>query len=260
MGWLTSLNRPVADWNGQRVWIIGASSGIGAALAQQLLAKGAVVVLSARRLELLHSVAQQHAKAHIVGLDALDEAAWPVAWQTIESSLGGIDYVIFCAAEYRPERSWEVNPANALRTLQINLASVYSGLALVVPGMLARGQGGLALVASVAGYMGLPNASVYGPSKAALINLAEILYTDLHPRGINVHVINPGFVDTPLTQKNQFTMPALQTTEQAAASILRGFAQGRFEIHFPRSFTNLLKLIQLLPYRLRFSVMKRLIP
>lgn len=260
MGLFTSLNRPVTHWNGQRVWIIGASSGIGAALAQHMLAQGALVVLSARRLDMLHHVAQQHTAAHIVALDALDEAAWPAAWQEIETSLGGIDYVIFCAAEYRPERSWEVDPTTALRTLKINLASVYNGLALVLPGMLARKQGGIALVASVAGYMGLPNASVYGPSKAALINLAEILYTDLHPRGINVHVINPGFVDTGLTQKNKFYMPALQTTEQAAISILQGFAQGLFEIHFPRSFTRVLKLIQMLPYRLRFSVMKRLIP
>ena len=260
MSLLISLNRPVSDWHGKRVWIIGASSGIGAALAQQMLALGAVVVLSARRLDLLHRVARQNVAAHIIALDALDDAAWPGAWQQIESSLGGIDYVIFCAAEYRPERSWEVDPANALRTLKINLASVYNGLALVLPAMLAGGQGGIALVASVAGYMGLPNASVYGPSKAALINLAEILYTDLHGRGINVHVINPGFVDTGLTQKNTFYMPALQTTEQAAASILRGFAQGQFEIHFPRSFTNVLKLIQLLPYRLRFYLMKRLVP
>ena len=259
MSLLISLNRPVSDGHGKRVWIIGASSGIGAALAQQMLALGAVVVLSARRLDLLHRVARQNVAAHIIALDALDDAAWPGAWQQIESSLGGIDYVIFCAAEYRPERSWEVDPATALQTLEINLASVYSGLAAVLPGMLERRAGGIALVASVAGYMGLPNASVYGPGKAALINLAEILYSDLHPKGINVYLINPGFVDTGLTQKNSFYMPALQSAEQASASILRGFALGQFEIHFPRRFTQVLKLVRLLPYRLRFFLLRRLI-
>jgi len=255
-----ALNLPIQDWIGKRVWVIGASSGIGAALAQQLLGAGAKVVLSARRLELLKEVAQEAAGAYLVPLDVQQQSAWPDAYQWIKSQIGGVDMVIFCAADYRPERSWEVNPDTALRTLTINVASVYSGLAAVLPEMIARGNGGIALVASVAGYLGLPNASVYGPSKAALINLAEILYGDLHPKGINVYLINPGFVDTGLTRKNDFTMPALQTAEQASASILRGMAAGQFEIHFPRRFTQIIKLLQLLPYGLRFFLFKRFFP
>jgi short-subunit dehydrogenase len=108
--------------------------------------------------------------------------------------------------------------------------------------------------------MGLPNASVYGPSKAALINLAEILYGDLHPKGLDVYLINPGFVDTGLTEKNSFYMPALQTTQQAAAAIWRGISLGEFEIHFPFRFTQILKLLQLLPYRWRFFLIRRLLP
>ena len=255
-----ALNKPKQDWTGERVWIIGASSGIGAALAQQLLAAGAKVILSARRTELMRPVADEYENAFLVTLDVQDELAWQPAYQLIQTQLGGVDQIIFCAAEYRPERTWEVNPQSALRTLKINLASVYSGLAAVLPEMMQRGQGGVGLVASVAGYVGLPNASVYGPSKAALINLAEILYADLHPKGINVYLINPGFVDTGLTQKNNFAMPALQTAQQAATQILRGMAAGQFEIHFPRRFTQLLKLLQLLPYGLRFFLFKRLLP
>jgi short-subunit dehydrogenase len=165
--------------------------------------------------------------------------------------------VVFCAAQYRPEHSWEVDPELASQTLEINLGSVYAGLAQVLPAMIARGSGGIALVASVAGYMGLPQASVYGPSKAALINLAEILYSDLHARGINVYLINPGFVDTGLTKKNSFTMPALQTPQQAASAILSGFSAGKFEIHFPKKFTRALKLVRLLPYRWRFFLFRR---
>jgi short-subunit dehydrogenase len=111
----------------------------------------------------------------------------------------------------------------------------------------------------VAGYFGLPNASVYGPSKAALINLAELLYVDLRPRGISVYLINPGFVQTPLTAKNEFTMPALQTPQAAARAIRDGIASGRFEIHFPRRFTLALKLLRWLPYRLRFPLISRLV-
>jgi len=253
------LNLPIRDWRKQRVWVIGASSGIGAAVAQQLLEAGATVILSARRTDLMIRAAGSYPSACIIGLDVMDQSAWQSAFQQIQTQLGGVDQILFCAAEYRPERSWDVKPEAALHTLKINLASVYTGVATVLPAMMQRGQGGIAIVSSVAGYMGLPNASVYGPSKAALINLAEILYTDLHPLGINVYLINPGFVDTELTRKNSFYMPALQTASQAAEAILRGMARGQFEIHFPRRFTQMLKLLRLLPYRWRFFLMKRFI-
>ncbi|XLZ70896.1 SDR family NAD(P)-dependent oxidoreductase [Massilia sp. SR12] len=252
------LNRRIENWEGKRVWLVGASSGIGAALAAEALAAGARVALSARRVEQLQAVAAGHPHALILPFDALDQAAWPVAYRNACQQFGGIDLVVFCAAEYRPERSWEVTPAGAARTLGINLGSVYSGLATVLPEMLARGSGGIAIVASVAGYLGLPKASVYGPSKAALINLAELLYTDLHPRGLDVYLINPGFVRTQLTARNDFSMPALQTPEAAARAIRRGMAAGRFEIHFPWRFTMLVKLVRLLPYRLRFALLAQL--
>ena len=252
-----ALNTPLRSWPGQRVWIIGASSGIGAALAVQLLEAGATVALSARRAGSLQQVAAGRPRAIVLPFDAQDDASWKSASEQITAQCGGVDLIIFCAAQYRPEHIWEVDPATARLTLQVNLGSIYSGLATILPAMLQRGQGGIALVASVAGYMGLPKASVYGPSKAGMINLAENLYGDLHPKGINVYLINPGFVDTGLTQKNSFAMPALQTPEQASASILRGFAAGQFEIHFPKRFTQMVKLVRLLPYRLRFYLFNR---
>ncbi len=255
-----ALNTPTLSWTGKRIWIIGASSGIGAAMAQQIMQQGALVVLSARRLERLQQVAQDHEHAFVVPFDATDTLAWRAAYQHVLAQLGGLDLVVFCAADYRPERSWEVTATAAMHTLKINLGSVYAGLETVLPAMLAQGCGGIALVASVAGYIGLPNATVYGPSKAALINLAEILYTDLHPRGLNVYLINPGFVATELTEKNSFYMPALQTAGQAAQAIWRGIRAGQFEIHFPRRFTMVLKLMRLLPYRWRFFLMKRVAP
>jgi len=255
-----SLNTPITNWSDQKIWIVGASSGIGAALAQQLLQQGANVALSARRAELLSEVAGTTSSAHVVAFDAFDEAAWQTAYQQVRTQLGGLDLLLFCAADYRSERIWDVNAATACRTFEINVGSMYKAIATILPAMLAKGSGGIGLIASVAGYMGLPNASVYGPTKAALINLAEILYGDLHPRGINVYLINPGFVDTPLTRKNTFQMPALQTPQQAAMAITRGLSKGQFEIHFPYRFTLILKLVQLLPYRLRFLLLKRLVP
>jgi short-subunit dehydrogenase len=253
------LNTPIRNWDGLRVWIIGASSGIGAALATEALQAGARVALSARRAERLQAVAGAHPQALVVPIDILDRDAWVARHAHICAAFGGVDLIIFCAADYRPERSWDVNPERASQTLETNLGSVYTGLATVLPAMLARGSGGIALVASVAGYFGLPNASVYGPTKAALINLAELLYVDLRPRGLSVYLINPGFVQTPLTAKNEFSMPALQTPAEAARAIRHGISAGRFEIHFPRRFTLAMKLVRSLPYRLRFALISRLV-
>jgi short-subunit dehydrogenase len=256
---LQPLNRPVRDWKNQTIWIIGASSGIGAALAKALLAQGANVILTARRQGNLEVVANAHPQAHILAFDVGDQNAWRNASAQLQDKFSNIDLVIFCAAKYQPERSWEVNADDAADTLKINLESVYRGLETVLPGMLQRGSGGLAILASVAGYLGLPNASVYGPSKAALINLTELLYSDLHEKNINVYLVNTGFVSTELTSKNDFTMPALQTPEQASVAILAGMANGDFEIHFPKRFTMGLKLMQMLPYRLRFALIRRFV-
>jgi short-subunit dehydrogenase len=251
------MNQPIRSWAGQKIWLIGASSGIGAALARQALTVGAHVTLSARRQTQLDEVAAGHSHAYIVQLDVLDGAAWQNAYAQVCRTMGTPDLVVLCAADYRPERSWDVKSEQAEHMLRVNLVSAYAALETVLPAMLAQGRGGIALIASVAGFMGLPNASVYGPSKAALINLAEILYGDLHPKGINVYLINPGFVKTELTAKNTFAMPALLTPQQAAQTIWRGIRAGDFEIHFPWRFTQVMKLLQLLPYRLRFALLAR---
>lgn len=251
------LNRPVNNWAGKRIWLIGASSGIGAALAKAYLDKGATVMLSARRAEQLQAIAGKHPNARILPFDVQDAKAWVEAQNHIKHNLGGLDLILFCAAKYQPERSWEMERSDIANTLQINLNSVYEGVCAALPEMLKQNSGGIGIIASVAGYIGLPNASVYGPSKAALINLAELLYCDLHSRNINVYLINPGFVKTELTEKNNFLMPALQTPDQAAAAIIKGMEKGQFEIHFPRRFTTILKLLQMMPYRWRFFLINR---
>ncbi|WP_374352473.1 SDR family NAD(P)-dependent oxidoreductase [Chitinimonas sp.] len=257
MNLLPALNPRLVDWAGKRVWLVGASTGIGAALAKALAAQGARVAVSARHAERLQALAGSLPEAQALPMDATCDADWARCHASLQHSWGGIDLLVFCAADYRPQRAWEVSSASAARTMDLNLISAYRALEHALPAMLARGSGGFALIASVAGYMGLPNATVYGPSKAALINLAEVLYADLHPRGLGVYLINPGFVETPLTAQNQFTMPALQTPEQAASAIVRGLAQGRFEIDFPKRFTRSLRWISLLPHRWRFALLER---
>ena len=130
-------------------------------------------------------------------------------------------------------------------------------MAAIVPGLLAQGRGAIGIVASLAGYRGLPKALVYGASKAGLINFTETLYLDLRPRNIGVHLINPGFVKTPLTDRNTFRMPHLVTAEAAAAAIIAGLERGAFEIDFPRVFSRQLGLLRLLPYRLYFAAVRR---
>jgi short-subunit dehydrogenase len=256
---LTPLNAPIRDWTGHKVWIVGSSSGIGASLAQALLARGARVVLSARTRVRLEEVAAQHPRAIICAFDACDPAAWRAAAADVHTTADPIDLLVYCAADYTPQRIWDVKAAEAAATLTVNLAGVYYGIEVVLPGMLARRQGGIALVASVAGYMGLPGAAVYGPTKAALINLAELLYCETSPRGLGVYLINPGFVATPLTAKNSFRMPALRTPAQAADAIVHGLERGQFEIHFPKRFTWVMKAIRSLPPRLRLALLSRLI-
>ena len=250
-----SLNPLIRSWQGRRVWITGASSGIGAAVARLLLALGARVALSSRSADDLERMAAMHPSAALAApLDVTDAAAVAPVLQRIVAAWGGIDLVLLCAGTHRPVRAWELDAEAARRLVDVNLNGVLNCLPPVVAQMLAQKSGGVGVVSSVAGYGGLPTALVYGATKAALINLAETLYLDLAPRGIGVHVINPGFVKTPLTDKNTFPMPALISADEAAREIISGLERGRFEIHFPRRFTLWLKLLRLLPYRWYFAL------
>lgn len=253
-----SLNQPIRDWRGKRVWVIGASSGIGAALARALLTQGARVALSARNAHGLEQIAATPgATALVLPLDVTDAAAMAPALQRVVAAWGGIDLVVWCAGSHHPVRAWELDAADARRLVDVNLNGVINGLPALVRQLLQQNSGGMAIVSSVAGYGGLPSALVYAATKAALINLAETLYLDLAPRGIGVYLINPGFVKTPLTDKNTFKMPALISADEAAREIIAGFARGSFEIHFPRRFTLWLKLLRLLPYRLYFALIHK---
>jgi len=252
---MKTLNPAISDWQGRRVWIVGGSSGIGAALAGQLREAGAILALSARREKALRDVAGD--KDVIVPVDVGDAEALSAALDLLLDRWGGVDMVIYCAGVYTPMRAWEIDLKLVRETLSINLQGVYNLLDAIVPVLIRQGSGGICLVSSAAGYTGLPKALAYGPGKAALINLAQILYTDLSPRGIGVYLVNPGFVATRLTQKNDFNMPALITPEKAAEEITAGIGKGQFEIHFPRRFTLWMKWLGRMPDRIRFYLLAK---
>lgn len=251
-----SLNPKINDWHRKRIWIIGASSGIGHALAQQLLKNGALVAISARNADSLNELASGYRDQSLaLPLDATDEAGWKTAYAAITTHWQGLDLFVYCAADYQPVRAWELDSQNAGKMVEVNLMGAIRGVATVLPDMLQNKQGSISMIASVAGYMGLPKSLIYGPTKAAMINFAEGLYLDLHDKGIGVSVINPGFVDTPLTKTNDFAMPALLTPDAAAAEIISGLEKGEFEIHFPKRFTRWLRFARQLPYPIRFRIL-----
>ncbi len=253
------LNKPLRDWRGQRVWIVGASTGIGAALARQVAAQGALVALSARSRERLGETAAACGEAALIEpMDVTRAADYARVRDSLVARWGEIDLVVLNAGTYGAERAWELTDAGIRTTLETNLVGVMNGVGAVTPLFCERGAGAIAIVGSVAGYGGLPRSAVYGPSKAALINFAESLYLDLGPRGISVFLVSPGFVATPLTERNKFRMPALISAEQAAAAIVAGFARGKFEIHFPKRFTCVLRAMRWLPRRTYFALVRRL--
>jgi short-subunit dehydrogenase len=254
-----ALNKKITDWANKRVWIIGASTGIGAALADLLHSRKAKVALSARSADKLAALVTKFgaSRAMALPLDITKVETIKAAEDELIAAWGGYDLVVLMAGDYKAMRAWEIDLKVAQQMIDINWGGFMNSLSVIIPTLMKQGSGGIALVSSVAGYRGLPKALIYGPSKAALINLAETLYIDLSDKGLDVYVINPGFVKTPLTAQNEFEMPHLITPEQAAEEIEKGFAKGEFEIHFPKAFSRQLKFLRHLPYSLYFKAVKK---
>jgi len=258
MGFFSDFNPPLSDWRGRVVWLLGASSGIGAATAVALHAQGAQVVVSARGEAALSALCATHPGMAAVALDTTDAAAAQAACDGVLARFGRIDLVLYCAGYYKAMSTLDFDLAGHKRHLAINYEGALNVLAAVLPVLRAQGSGHISLVSSVAGFRGLPQSLAYGPTKAALSHLAEVLYLDLHPLGLGVSVVHPGFVQTPLTAQNTFDMPALITAEVAAERMLAGWAAGAFELQFPRRFTLWMQLLRILPNRLAFAAVRRM--
>lgn len=241
-------------YTNKRIWIIGASEGIGNALAVHLDSLGAQLVLSSRNEAKLTDLADKlHQQASIISVDVSDYGCFQDAFNAATKT-HNLDAIIYLPALYTPMTLENLELESVDKTIKANLTAVFSLFQLALPYLKDQASCTLAVTGSVAGYIGLPNSQPYAATKAAVINLVESAKAE-HPE-YDIKLISPGFVKTRLTEKNTFKMPALLTPEQAAKAIAKQLKSKRFEIHFPKRFTLLLKLIALLPYTLSLKLIK----
>lgn len=242
------------------VWITGASVGLGKEVAQRLADQGYTVYASARStaaLEQLQNDYKGSGRIVALPLDVTDRAANDAAIARIVEETGGLALAILNAGNFFPARAFRLDHETFEKTIDINVSGVLNGMLPAIAAMQAAGRGQIAIVSSSAGYGGLPKSAAYGLSKAGIINMAESLKFDLDTMNIRMQVVTPGFVDTPLTKKNDYPMPFLMPADKAADAFVKGLSSSAFDITFPRRFTYMLKLVSLLPYRLYFPLVAR---
>jgi len=241
---------------GKKIWLVGASEGIGEEVAKSFAASTAQLCISARSQDKIQAIVNSLPGAGHVALplDVTVEESVRKVWKELSSRWGGVDIVIYNAGVYDPLSAKDFDLAKTERMVDVNFLGALRVLDCVVPSMVARRSGHIVLVASVAAYRGLPRALGYGASKAALLHLAENMKIDLADCNIKVQVVSPGFVKTRLTDKNTFKMPFIITPELAAKRIIEGMASNRFDINFPKRFTYILKTMRILPYWLYFRL------
>lgn len=240
----------------ETIWIVGASAGIGRALAQLYASKGAKLVLSARSHEALDALNKELGGGHVVlPFDVSDQQAMDQAVNTLKTDQIVIDRAIFMAAIYKPHSIEMMDLDFAYQLLQVNLLGCFIFAKSIFNYMKQQGYGQIAICGSVAAYTGLPNGQPYSASKAALRNFTESLYFEA-PDTIDIKLISPGFVKTRTTDLNDFDMPYLMAPNEAAVAIEKGLKTKRFEVHFPKRFTLQLKLLALLPYWVSLKIVR----
>ena len=235
-----------AKW--KTAWITGASSGIGRELALRLASRGVRVAASARSEDKLAELAKENDRIIAVPCDVTDRVAVAKAAAAVRDRLGPIDLAIFNAGVWQPMTAKHYDAETAAHAMAVNFQGVSNGVAAVLPDMISRKSGHVAMVSSVAGYVGLPLATTYAPTKAAVISLAQSLQHDLYAVNVKVSTINPGYIETPMTKINEFPMPYLMPVGDATERIIRGLERGKFEIAFPWQVVWFLKFGRLLPY------------
>ena len=250
------MTSPITKW--KHVWITGASSGLGEHVARQLAARGCKVSITARRKEKLDEIAQGSDNIFAYPADVTDADQLKAIVTQMEADHGQIDLTIFSAGAWFQSSVKELNLGNYAKTLDVNIMGVVNAMDAVLPQMMARRGGHISWVSSVSGYGGLPLAASYGASKAALINMAESMHSELERAGVCLSLINPGFVRTPMTDKNAFPMPFLMEPEDAATKMIEGLEKEKFEIAFPWQLVWILKALNILPYWLYLRITKRI--
>ena len=245
--------------NQKKIWITGASSGIGKALALKFAKENWKVAVSARRKELLDEIAQNE-NISSFPLDVTDDDLVKTSFSNISNQFKGIDICVFCSGAYDPKLEKEINKEQIKKIMNINFFGVLNCIKAVEEYFKKKQEGHISIVSSVAAYRGLPNSSGYGPSKAALTNLTESLYFDFKKHNVRISLISPGFIKTPLTNQNTFNMPFIKSPEFAANKMFNGLTKSNsFEIHFPKELTLLLKFLRILPYRIYLFLINKFV-
>jgi short-subunit dehydrogenase len=241
--------------NKKTIWITGGSTGIGKALAIKFASKGWNVAVSARREELLNELSDQYENISAFPLDVTDKQKCAEVFDQIKKKYEDIDICFFSTGTWNPKKEKEIDVEQIEEVFKINFFGTVNTIKAVEQYFRDRKKGTITIVSSIAGYRGLPNSTGYGPSKSALNNLAESLYFDFKRFGVRVCLVSPGFIKTPMTDKNDFKMPFIKTTDYAANKIYDGLINKNvFEIHFPKSLTIMLKILSFLPSKLYFSL------
>lgn len=249
----------MTTFKNETIWILGASSGIGRALAEHFSNLGANLILSARRQAELDNLNQDLGGAHkVLPLDVANEEDIQAKFQHIRSNGIEINRAIFLAALYEPQKIADLNIDHCEKMFKVNVLGCFSFTKSMLALMKEQKQSPLkqiALCGSIAAYTGLPNGQPYSASKAAVQNFTESLKAEA-PKNIDIKLISPGFIRTRITDKNNFPMPFMQEPEAAAKAIAKGLKSKKFEIHFPKRFTLLVKLLRALPYWLALPLTK----
>lgn len=242
------------QWSGKRYWIVGASAGLGRAVAHEISKTGAEVILSARSEDELTALAAElPGQATALPMDVSD----PESVAEAAKVAGDVDGMVYLAGVYWPISATEMDGEKAAAMLDINLTGAARVLGHVLPAMVARDEGHIVLTGSLSGFRGLPGAVGYGASKAGLMSLAETLYADLRRTGVDVQLINPGFIRTRLTEKNEFTMPFIMDAEPAAQKFVDHMQGDSFAMNFPTLFATMFRASQFLPDWLYYRLFGR---
>ena len=245
--------------NQKKVWITGASSGIGKAVAEKFASKGWKVAVSARTKAVLEQMSNNQ-NMFSFPMDVTDQTQIKKSFDNILTEFGDLDLCIFSSGTYDPKDESKINSDKIRNVINVNFFGVIDCVKVVEDHFKNKKSGHISIVSSIAGYRGLPNSSGYGPSKAALTNFAESIYFDFKKYGVRVSIISPGFIKTPLTDKNEFPMPFLKTPDYAAEKIFNGLIKSNvFEVHFPKGLTLTLKFLRILPYKLYLFLVDKLV-
>jgi NAD(P)-dependent dehydrogenase (short-subunit alcohol dehydrogenase family) len=245
--------------NQKKIWITGASSGIGKALAEKFAKENWKVAISARRENLLNDIAQAD-NISSFPLDVTDDNKVKEVFSKILKEFNSLDLCVFCSGAYDPKLEQEINKEQIRKIMDINFFGVLNCVKSVEGYFKNKKDGHISIVSSVAAYRGLPNSNGYGPSKAALTNLTESLYFDFKKYNVRISLISPGFIKTPLTDKNEFPMPFIRSPEFAADKMYNGLVKSSaFEINFPKELTTILKLLRIMPYRIYLFLVDKLV-